>query len=268
MGIFHDIMSRVWKLNDPGMWQHRVQQVETFRSKAPVSHAPEQDRRQVSERRELLLDILQCGVATMPRGMWNISDKFVNGLSVPPAVVGMQQPRADGGSHPVLLFDRHMDRRAGKEIEPLYRRSAQQRRPADANPPGKKGGREGAGVEQCQTGKSITQGERGAESNRASPVVGHQREIIQIELLHESNEIIGVLSEAVGILLRFVTQSTADMIDRQNTITVTKSEDEIAPIKGPCWIAVNHQERLSLPLIHIVHAVATDVLPMGSEGKE
>ena len=261
-------MSRVWKLNDPGMRQHRVQKVETFLSKAPVAHAPEQDRRQVVERRELLLEILQYGVAAVPRRMGNIPDKLENGLSVLPAVVRMQKPGADVGSHPVLLFDCHMDRRAGKEVEPLHRRSAEQGRAADANPPGKKGGRESAGVEQCQTGKSILQGKRGAEPNRASPVVGHQRETVQIKLFYKSNEIVGVLSEAVGILLRFVAQSTADMIDRENTIMITESEDEIAPIKGPRWIAVDQKERLSLPLIHIVHAVATDVSPTGSEGEE
>ena len=268
MSIFHDVMSRVWKLNDPSLWQHHVQKIEAFLSKAPVAHAPEQDRRQVGERWELLLDILKYGIGAVPRGIWNIADKLVNGLSVLPAVVGMQQSIADIWSHPVLLLDRHMDRCAGKEVEPLHRSSAEQRRPADANPPGEKWGWEGTGVEQCQTGKSIAHRERGAEPNRASPVVGHKRNIVQIELFYESDKIVGVLPETVGILLWFVAQSTADMIDCENAIMITESDDEVPPIKGPCWIAMDHQERLALPLIHIVHAVATDVLPTGSEGKE
>ena len=123
----------------------------------------------------------------------------------------------------------------------------------------------GGGVEQRETGKSVGLGQRGPHANGAPPIVRHERDRVQVESANQSRQIVDVLSEAIGIMLRLVAQSAADVVDGDHAIVLPPAADQLAPIERPGRIAVDQQQHFALPLVEVM--IAPAVQPQLVRGK-
>ena len=141
---------------------------------------------------------------------------------------------------------------------------------AEADPPGAAPREEGGGVHQHEAGEPIRPGRGGAHADRPAPVVGHQRDVLQPQLIHHPHHVVDPLLQAVAVgpRVRLVGQAAADVVGHDQAVPATQGEDHLAPVERPGRIPVEQQERRPLPFVQIMAAMPAERNPMRLEGIE
>jgi len=94
-----------------------------------------------------------------------------------------------------------------------------------------------------------------AHSDGPAPIVYHQRNIIEVQVINQFFQIIDVLRECVIIILRFIGQSASHMVRYQAPELTSQPFDQVTVINRPGRIAVEHKQGLSLPFVEVMQAV-------------
>ena len=166
---------------------------------------------------------------------------------------GAQEPRPNGGCHALRLSHRHAQCGTRKKIEPPDGPGTQPGNAAGPNPPRNEWGRKRTRVQQDERTESLGSSHGRTQTDRASPVVRHERDILQRQPIQQCHQIGNMLPQCVRVILRLVTQTAADMIDRHNPIVLAKVRDQAPPIEGPGRVPVHHHHWPSRAFIDVVH---------------
>jgi hypothetical protein len=73
------------------------------------------------------------------------------------------------------------------------------------------------------------------------------------------HQIVDMLPQTIVVSRRFVAQTTADVIEGNNSSARTQAVDDRPPIKGPSRVSVNAQDGIPFPRIDVVHPRRTKI---------
>ena len=109
--------------------------------------------------------------------------------------------------------------------------------------------------------------QRRAETDRAAPVVHHQRDLAQVERVDQRDRVGHVVGEHVAARLgRLVGAAEAHVVEGHAAMPASAQQlDRTAVHVAPGWIAVEHQKwgSVARPLVHVVKP---DVSGLGESG--
>jgi len=84
---------------------------------------------------------------------------------------------------------------------------------------------------------------RDVETDRTTPVLDHEQEPVQVEVIDELSDDAGVLVRGVAVSLGTVREPEARIVDRDASESVLQAGDDLAIQKAPCRVAVQQQDR-------------------------
>jgi hypothetical protein len=79
---------------------------------------------------------------------------------------------------------------------------------------------------------------RDVKPDRAAPVLDHDQEPVEIEMVDELSDDAGVLARGVAVPIGTVRESEAGIVDRDTAERVLQAGDDLAIEKAPRRIAV------------------------------
>src|SRR5690606_24093429 len=114
------------------------------------------------------------------------------------------------------------------------------------------------GVEQHEPAHAVEVAQRPGEADHPAPIVGHERDVAQIQVLDQSLDVVHAARErgGVGLVTRLVGEAAAHVVGRHHAMLGGEALDEAAEAEGPGGISVEHEEGLAAPLVQVVHADA------------
>ncbi len=266
VGIFHHVMTRLFYLVDLGIWEILFPSLQKIPSETKILHTPDDQGWTIPEVSQLGFNMLDHGVTRDVRRHGNILHKPQVGNAVFRGVVGCQISFSNLATHASWLFAGPGRPQSGKQIKPQNSQRTNNGVPAQVNTERDTIGKKGGGVEKDEPFDFIGMPHGKSHSDRPTPVVDHQSYVIQVKMIDQACQVIDVLRERVVVLLRLVGQSATHMIRHHTSKLASQSLDEVAVIKRPGGIAVEHKERIALPFIKVMQAVGAQLDKPGFEG--
>ena len=80
--------------------------------------------------------------------------------------------------------------------------------------------------------------------------------VVYFQMIQQVVKCGNMVLECIVVLLRFVGQTTAHMVRRNNPVLFRKQCHQFTVIEGPCGVAMDHDNNLPLPLSQIVEAMS------------
>ena len=156
---------------------------------------------------------------------------------------GARYPAATAGSSRRVRASVIVSAAREKALAPCTRQLAQQRRAADANPPGDEPGPKRAGVEQHDPLEPL----RARASRAPSPMAPPQSWATSVTRRRSSastsrTQVVDVIGQPQRPRLQ-VAQPAAEVIGRHAAVAVPQGEDQPPPVERPGGIAVDEQQR-------------------------
>lgn len=84
---------------------------------------------------------------------------------------------------------------------------------------------------------------RDIETDRTTPVLDHEQEPVQVEVIDELSDDAGVLVRGCSRIPRDGPRARSPDIDRDASESVLQARDDLAIQKAPCRVAVQQQDR-------------------------
>ena len=265
VGVFHHIMTRLLHLMHFCIREIFFPTVKKVLGKAEILHAPDDHRRTVSEISQLRFDMLHHGVTGDIRRQGDILNKSQISDPVLRRVVGRQVSLPHLAHHAVGLFAGPRSRHPREQVEFENRKGSDDGVSAQVDAEWNAIGNKSRGVEKNEAFDFFRSTHGQAHPNRSAPIVHHQSQVVQVQVIDQCGQVIDVLREGVIVFLRFVGQPAPDMIRHHTAVLTSQSFDEVAVVKRPGRVAVKHEKGFALPFIEVMHAVGTQFDEPGFE---
>jgi uncharacterized protein with HEPN domain len=88
--------------------------------------------------------------------------------------------------------------------------------------------------------------------------VDHQGETFDLKVVEEQFQVSNMAVQAILGVLRFVGETTTQMIESNNPVILTKFGDQPAVIIGPGRVAMNHDYRRAIALVEVVESAVVE----------
>ncbi len=126
---------------------------------------------------------------------------------------------------------------------------------------------ESGGVEDHQAFDPFRIACRPAETDHATPIVNHEVDVVEPEVIHEAREITDAAAQGVfvGIVARLVREPTAHVVRNDDAVFIPQISNQVAVVKRPGRVAVHRHDGVAFPLIQIVKPKIIDLQPVPVE---
>ena len=190
----------------------------------------------------------------MGLGERNVADEAPDGPAAVAGAVGavvalldLWRQRVDGAKRGQQLHEPH---------RVLREQSADQWRRGPTDHPGEQGHLREGGIEVDEPLNIGRSPHREAGADRAAPVVHHERESADPQLLEQVLEVGDAVGRREVDILGLIGEATADVIGHDHPEVLPQARDQVAKQKPPGRIAVQADDDGAAPLVDVVHAVA------------